>query len=378
MGALTSLHIGQNRIPAEEMRKIMTIAMRMDNMKILCEVPFKDKTLTELDVSGKNIGTEGALVVAGYLDGNGALTSLDISSNRIAPIEAVKKSEVPSWSIGDEVEHGGQKGEAVYWRGNPSDYIGFFDISGVAAITNAIRDMGAISTVNLLKNDIGIEQAKALAGILKEHPTLKSLCGNSGEETELDMSGKQIGADGAIMLAPEIAGNGALTKLDISANWLCGIDPRGYGWGQGPDSHSTSGLAALAKSITHIKELNISGNCLDVEGTTILTEAIKDNGALTVLSLQNNTLCAAGGKALAEGLKDNQVITQLNISSNRLGYKTSSNYDGTDMSGVIALADVIPDVGALTKLDISGNDIGAEQEEGLQRICATGGIELAK
>jgi hypothetical protein len=72
---------------------------------------------------------------------------------------------------------------------------------------------GAISSVNLLQNPIGIDQAKALASILKEHPTLKSICGNSGEETELDMSGKEIGAEGAIMLAPEIAGNGALTKL---------------------------------------------------------------------------------------------------------------------------------------------------------------------
>jgi hypothetical protein len=67
--------------------------------------------------------------------------------------------------------------------------------------------------VNLLKNEIPMEQAKALARILKEHPTLKSLCGNSGEETELDMSGAAIRAEYAVMLAPEIAGNGALTKL---------------------------------------------------------------------------------------------------------------------------------------------------------------------
>jgi hypothetical protein len=63
--------------------------------------------------------------------------------------------------------------------------------------------------VNLLKNDIPMEQAKALASILKDHPTLKSLCGNNGEETELDMSSKELGAEDAIMLAPEIAGNEA-------------------------------------------------------------------------------------------------------------------------------------------------------------------------
>jgi hypothetical protein len=32
------------------MREIMVIAMRMDSMKVLCEIPFKDKAVTELDV----------------------------------------------------------------------------------------------------------------------------------------------------------------------------------------------------------------------------------------------------------------------------------------------------------------------------------------
>jgi hypothetical protein len=83
MGALTSLHVGKNGIPEKEMKEIMAITLRMDSMKILCEIPFKDKTITELDVSGKNLGIEGALVVTEYLDGNGALIKLDISNNYI-------------------------------------------------------------------------------------------------------------------------------------------------------------------------------------------------------------------------------------------------------------------------------------------------------
>ena len=50
-------------------------------MTVLCEVPFKDKTITELDVSGKNLGVEGALVVSDYLENNRALTSLNLASN---------------------------------------------------------------------------------------------------------------------------------------------------------------------------------------------------------------------------------------------------------------------------------------------------------
>jgi hypothetical protein len=81
-----------------------------------------------------------------------------------------------------------------------------------------LQDKGEISSANLLSNNIGIEQAHTLASILKEHPTLKSLCGNQGDETELDMSGKKIGKEGAIMLAPEIVNNGAMTSLNLASN----------------------------------------------------------------------------------------------------------------------------------------------------------------
>jgi hypothetical protein len=84
--------------------------------------------------------------------------------------------------------------------------------------------MGAISSVNLLLNHIGVDQAKALVSILKEHSTLKSLCGNTGNETELDMSQEMCGAGDTIMLVPEIIDNGALFSLDLSGSSIMGAD----------------------------------------------------------------------------------------------------------------------------------------------------------
>ena len=69
-----------NDIPEKQMKEIIVIVMSKDSMKLLCEVPIKDKTLTELDVSSKSLGTEGALVVAEYLRDNGAMTSLNLAS----------------------------------------------------------------------------------------------------------------------------------------------------------------------------------------------------------------------------------------------------------------------------------------------------------
>jgi hypothetical protein len=81
-------------------------------------------------------------------------------------------------------------------------------------------DIRAISSVNLLKNDIDIDQAEALVNMLKAHPTLKSLCGNKDNETALDMSGKMNGAADAIMLVAEIIDNRTLLQLDISDHVL--------------------------------------------------------------------------------------------------------------------------------------------------------------
>jgi hypothetical protein len=127
------------------------------------------------------------------------LRFLDISSNKLTRGKQFKTSYVIS-------------------EGEDSMYD--VDLSGVISLANAIPDMGAISSVNLLMNSIGIEQAQALASILKAHPTLKSLCGNKGDETELDMSGKKMESWDAIMLAPEITDNGAMMSLNLASNNL--------------------------------------------------------------------------------------------------------------------------------------------------------------
>ena len=57
------------------------IAESKDTVKVLCAVPVKDKALRKLNVSGKNLGIEGAFVVAEYLDGNGAILKFTYSGD---------------------------------------------------------------------------------------------------------------------------------------------------------------------------------------------------------------------------------------------------------------------------------------------------------
>ena len=78
---MTSLNVGDNGIPIENMNEIIAIVEAKPAMKLLCAVPFRDKTITKLDVSGQSLGVEGALVISCYLENNRALTSLNISDN---------------------------------------------------------------------------------------------------------------------------------------------------------------------------------------------------------------------------------------------------------------------------------------------------------
>jgi Ran GTPase-activating protein (RanGAP) involved in mRNA processing and transport len=84
--------------------------------------------------------------------------------------------------------------------------------------------------------------------------------------------------------------------LDISGNRLCCLDKRGQG------TYDASGLAALAKSIGNLKELNISNNFLTPEGAKILVPALEASGSLVSLNLAKNKLGVEGAKHVAEVL----------------------------------------------------------------------------
>jgi hypothetical protein len=139
-----------------------------------------------------------------------AMTSRNLAHNSIVSSTYIKAPK-KGIKVGELID-----GNPVTKEEDSDGEIRILQLHGIRAIANAIKDMRAISSVNVLGNEIGIEQAQVLAAILKEHPTLKSLCGHKGDETELNMSGKEIGVEGAIMLAPEIVDNGALSQFIFS------------------------------------------------------------------------------------------------------------------------------------------------------------------
>jgi hypothetical protein len=288
MGAMTSLHIGMNHIPEKEMTEIIALAMGTASMELLCEVPIKDKSLTELDVSSKSLGTEGALVVAEYLRDNGALSKLifggdmyrislltnnheevipepailevgmteaDFSNKNLgaggatiisAWITHKDKGALSSLNLASNAMLSKESGKALADVLKSNSVLTELDVSDnqdkwsngsikgqldgagfTKELAAGISDNGALSSANLLKNYIPVEQAQELVKIMRAKQKLATLCGLSGKETELDFSGQNLGAGDAVLIANDIKDNGALSKLifggdtkrDASTKW---------------------------------------------------------------------------------------------------------------------------------------------------------------
>jgi Ran GTPase-activating protein (RanGAP) involved in mRNA processing and transport len=180
-------------------------------------------------------------------------------------------------------------GNAATWDGNKHG-----EMSGVIALADAIPDMRAISSVNVLGNSIGVEQAQELIKILQARDKLTTVCGFSGDETELDLSNHNLSAGCAVLIANEISDMGALSVLSLKSNRLA----------------TKEGGEALAQALANnytLKELDVSSNNWRVMGewkgdgpgfAQELATGIKDNGALIKLDISSNYIAAAQGGGL--------------------------------------------------------------------------------
>jgi hypothetical protein len=121
-------------------------------------------TISHLDISSCDLGAEGGFHLAGAIKDMRALTSLDISDNKI-PLDL-------SQQMMQKVGCNKLMPLLVDTTLTELDVSGIgFGSEGAAAVAKYISDNGAISSVNLLKNNIGDAQAEDLVSILKAHPT---------------------------------------------------------------------------------------------------------------------------------------------------------------------------------------------------------------
>jgi hypothetical protein len=217
---------------------------------------------------------------------------LDISSNSIGYLLYVD----PRWTLG--INAAKTAVEYTHTDGRVQTEEPEKEAKGAIAVANAIKDMGAISSVNLLKNNISVEQAQELVKIMQSKEKLTTLCGLSRKETMLDFSKQGLGPGDAMLIANDIKDMGALTSLDISSNSL-----------------RVEGTKLLANALGNnqtMTSLNVSSNYMtygsDMTGVTALADAIPDMGALSKLNVRGNNIsekarlqsaCDANGVSLS-------------------------------------------------------------------------------
>jgi hypothetical protein len=374
-------------------------------MQALSDMLKGNTVLTDLDMSENYMDATDAKIFSEGISDNGALLVVSLESNSLGPAGGKALAE-------------GLKGNQVITELNIANnslghtYGGGGDMSGVVALADAILDMGAISSINLLKNQIPVKQAQELVKIMQAKEKLATLCGLSRDETELDFSGQYLGAGDAVLIANDISDMRALTSLNLAQNDLGQmVPPEGWraedGDGQAPWIHTDGTLVeegmpegskpeaiiAVANAIPDMRALsiaNVMGNSIGKEMRSKLQEIMHSNPNLVSLcgiaddateaDLSGLGMDADDAIILASELPNKRALSSLNLANNMIGrlscpegwqtmnsngkqyFKTATQNWATDLppgakpEGVIALANAIPDMRALAKLVFSGDD----------------------
>jgi hypothetical protein len=194
MRALLHFDISDNDIGADGLKALVEA---LKGNQVITSLSIAKNTLSLNSSGDQDMSGVAALAVA--IPGMGALTSLNLAANNLGQLVLPGGWSGPN-DDGEYEDPDGEDHQQAPAGSKPE---------GIIALANAIPDMRAILSVNLLQNNIGIDQAKALVSMLKEHPTLTSLCGNKSNETKLDMSSEMSGAGDTIMLVASNMGYSA-------------------------------------------------------------------------------------------------------------------------------------------------------------------------
>jgi hypothetical protein len=147
-----------------------------------------NSVLKELMMSRTYIGSEGAKVLSLGLSGNGALTSLDVSSNNLGCV--VGWTYHPANGRSHKHKHSDGRNQELLPEG---EELG--KPEGAIALANAISDMGALFKLDITDNDIPADLMQTMQQVATLHRAAKhemeaAVQGVSQEMKKVDMRAK--------------------------------------------------------------------------------------------------------------------------------------------------------------------------------------------
>ena len=334
-----------------------------------------NRTVTNVGLSGNDLGPESAVALAGALGVNKSkVRSFTISANKIGSKGAAALAEalrvnnngslktfaIASNAIGPEgalaLAEGIKSNSSVTDLNLVNNGIGS---AGAVAVAEALMVNRGVKIVYLGDNMIGPEGAVALAETLKVNKTL----------TMIDLEECGIGSEDAVALADGIKFNGTLTAINLYGNEI--------------ESDGAVALAEALKSNRKLENVNLEGNQIGSQGAVALAEALKVNKTLRKLFIQRNELGSEDVVALAEALRVNTTLTLLGVHENEVATEgavaladmlkanktltsISLSAEGVDPDGTVALADAIGVNSTLQRLDFEGDPLASIGESALR------------
>jgi Ran GTPase-activating protein (RanGAP) involved in mRNA processing and transport len=344
-------------------------------------LPVADiRTLTELDLSGRELNVLDALTMAPMVK-ESMTVHLNLANNLLT----------------QDAPPPGEKSWFTYQAVDAT-------LSGLVSLCEACHFNHHLQELDLSRNMIGPEGAVALADALHDHPALHTLdvtrnaIGPAGLRHVVEaISGdifvanrwrtklkKLVIADnrlatkeGGEILATLLATNTVIQELNLSNNNFF-INPEDQSDGVAFIEAFCVGLRSA-----HVRTLDLSFNFIKADGTVAVAEALRENERLTALDLGTNNIVPyseagaydySGVEALAKTLRkyNRHSLRKLGLASNAL-----TDY-GCNISSMLVICNAIRDAddGALAELDITGNDLSQKKKRMVKAICRSKGIAL--
>jgi hypothetical protein len=392
--ALVSANLLCNGIGTEQAAVLAAVAKEHGTLESVCGLRGSD---TVVDMSGKGLGAEDVVLLAGELESMEGLTELDLRHAALGKegaaavvvalagcgllakitISGEDKGKETGW-IKRAVCSGSsfEVGAIVQYEGRPCRATRGVDsldnmrvracgavvtmeagmteldvsgkglgASGAAVVAGFLPRCTALVSANLLCNGIGTEQAAALAAVVQAHGTLVSVCGLRGSETAVDMSGTGLGAEDVVLLAGELESMEGLTELDLRGTRL--------------GAAGAAVVAGFLPRCTALVSANLLCNGIGTEQAAVLAAVVQAHGTLvsvcglrgseTAVDMSGKGLGAEDVVLLAGELESMEGLTELDLRGTRLG-----------AAGAAVVAGFLPRCNAgLTELDLSCTGLGA-------------------
>jgi hypothetical protein len=211
---------------------VAAVACAGSGSGVVRDIPLqqmRESSVTELDLSYKQLEGPAVILVAFLIPAMTVLTSLNLSSNNIGP-------------------------------------------EGAKALAPAIAASPVLAECNVLHNNLDIESAKMLAKIGTEKGIM--LSGIKRGQKEADFYKRRLGPADAILIASDIRAMPLLASLNLSQNQLCGMDWH-YGSAGTYVAEGINAIAAAICAMPGLTDCDLRYTDMGEASKTLIRDAVK-------------------------------------------------------------------------------------------------------